>query len=433
MKGLLNRIMVFVFAFVLSSGCFTHTVTVKAATPDLKAPSVSEDKFVTWDCIYFGSYYQTNSTVKEPVKWRILSVNGTDAFILADQNLDCKPYNTGNGAVPWEDCTLRTWLNTDFYNTAFNNSEKNAIKMTAVVNDGNNTQDRIYVLSSEEADNEAYGLINKLAQGAKNTEYTKNQGAYTYEYNSRIVGAYESGAYYFDGFGSWWLRSIATDLNVYFVDYGGGVYQTYKNAGATDYGVRPCLHINLSSNAWSYAGTVCSDGTAKGPEETKESDTKDSDHAADPTSKESSSGSSKAKSKTYTVGAFSYTLDNNAATVAAPKRKTTKTVTIPATIKVNGKSVPVTAIAANAFKGMKNLTAVTIGKNVKTIGKNAFNGCKKLKKITIKTTKLIGKTIGANVFKGINKKAVFKCPKSKKAAYKKILLKKGAKKTMSFK
>ena len=82
---------------------------------------------------------------------------------------------------------------------------------------------------------------------------------------------------------------------------------------------------------------------------------------------------------------------------------------------------------------MKKLTTVTIGKNIKSIGKNAFYGCGKLKKITIKTTKLTAGAVGAGAFKGINQKAVIKCPKAKKTAYKKILLKKGMKKTVTFK
>ena len=444
MKGLNKKIVVFVFALVLSFGHLNIVADIKAATPELKTPTVSEDKFVTWSCIYFGNYFQSNSTVKEPIKWRVLSVNGTDAFILADQNLDCKPYNTGEGAVPWENCTLRTWLNTDFYNAAFNNSEKNAINTTTVVNDGNNTQDKIYVLSSEEADNESYGLINKLAQGAKNTEYTKNHGAYTYTYNPRIVGAYESGAYYFDGFGKWWVRSIASDLNVYFVDYGGGVWQTYNNAGATDYGVRPCLHINLSSNSWSYAGTVCSDGTSKGPDETKDSYSKNSEQSGD--------SSSESKTKTYTVGKLTYTLKNNTATVAAPKSKTATIITIPAKVKVGSKSVPVTSIAPNAFAGMKKLTKITLGANVNVIGKKAFYGCtvlktvnckskglkkigasafqgdKKLSKVTLKSTLLKKGTVGKNAFKGTSKKLVIKVPAKAKKAYKKFFKTKGNKK-----
>ena len=146
-------------------------------------------------------------------------------------------------------------------------------------------------------------------------------------------------------------------------------------------------------------------------------------------------GAAKTAAKTSTVKttAGTFTVKNGSATLKTPKSKTLTKLSIPATIKANGKNVPVTAIAPNAFKGMKKLTSVTIGKNVKTIGAKAFYGCKKLKKITIKSTKLTKKTVGAKAFTGINKKAVIKCPKAKKAAYKKFLLKKGMKKTMTFK
>ena len=137
--------------------------------------------------------------------------------------------------------------------------------------------------------------------------------------------------------------------------------------------------------------------------------------------------------KTIKTSAGTFTVKNGSATLKTPKSKTLTKLTIPATIKANGKAVPVTAIAKNAFKGMDKLTTVTIGKNVKTIGAKAFYGCKKLKKITIKSSKLTKKTVGSKAFTGIYKKAVVKCPKAKKAAYKKILLKKGMKKTVKFK
>ena len=134
------------------------------------------------------------------------------------------------------------------------------------------------------------------------------------------------------------------------------------------------------------------------------------------------------------------------------------TVTIPATVTTSDGTVcKVTEIAANAFKGMKKLQKVTIGKNVVTIGdgafqkctaltaitldkkvakigKNAFNGCKKLKTITIKTEKLKKDTIGKNCFKGIYAKATFKCPKKMLKNYKAWFLKPGgAPKTAKFK
>ena len=132
----------------------------------------------------------------------------------------------------------------------------------------------------------------------------------------------------------------------------------------------------------------------------------------------------------------------------APINKKAKSVTIPATIKVNGITYKVTSIAGNAFKNNKKLTKATIGKNVTTIGekafykcaeltkvtipskvskigKQAFYGCKKLKSITVKTTKLTGKNVGKQAFKGINAKATIKVPKSKLKVYKKLLKSKG--------
>lgn len=107
--------------------------------------------------------------------------------------------------------------------------------------------------------------------------------------------------------------------------------------------------------------------------------------------------------------------------------KKATSITIPATVKINGKTYKVTAIAANAFKNNKKLKKVTIGENVKTIGKNAFYGCKKLKKVTIKTSLLTKKTVGKNAFAKINAKAKVKVPKSKLKNYKKLLKSKGIK------
>ena len=90
-------------------------------------------------------------------------------------------------------------------------------------------------------------------------------------------------------------------------------------------------------------------------------------------------------------------------------------------------------IGTSAFQVCVKQTKVTLGASVKTIGKNAFYGCKKLKTITIKSTKLTSSSVKANAFKGIYKKAVFKCPKAKKAAYKKLFLKKGVPTTATFK
>ncbi len=105
----------------------------------------------------------------------------------------------------------------------------------------------------------------------------------------------------------------------------------------------------------------------------------------------------------------------------APKSKNSKAVTIPSTVKYKGVTYKVTAISDKACAGMSKLTKVTIGANVKTIGKNAFKSCKNLKTITIKSTKL--NSVGKNAIKGIYKKAVIKCPAKKVNTYKKLFKK----------
>lgn len=120
---------------------------------------------------------------------------------------------------------------------------------------------------------------------------------------------------------------------------------------------------------------------------------------------------------------------NPTVTYVKPK-KNVKKVSIPATITVKEIKYQVTAVSKDAFKNNKKVTQVTIDKNVKNIGKNAFYGCKNLKKVIIKTTKLTKKTVGKNAFKGIHKKATIKVPKKKLDAYKKILKNAGISKSV---
>jgi hypothetical protein len=133
------------------------------------------------------------------------------------------------------------------------------------------------------------------------------------------------------------------------------------------------------------------------------------------------------------VKGLNYKLNHSKKTATVTGLENTKLtkITIPATIKTSGITYKVTAIAANAFLYQSKITTLKIGKNVTTIGKNAFNGCEKMKAVTIQATNL--KSVGANAFKGTPKNAVYKCPKGKKDAYKKMLVKKGASKSGSYK
>ena len=180
------------------------------------------------------------------------------------------------------------------------------------------------------------------------------------------------------------------------------------------------------------------------------------------------------KGITKTVGSVEYKVTNVSGTngevaITSLKSKNAATVKIPATIKISGTTLKVTAIGKNAFKNMKKLKTVSMGKYVKSIGTSAFSGCKALTKVTIgsnvtsigasafygctklktivipaKVTK-IGKnafygdkqlktitirssklkTVGANALKGINAKATIKVPGKKLKTYTNLLKKKG--------
>jgi hypothetical protein len=80
-----------------------------------------------------------------------------------------------------------------------------------------------------------------------------------------------------------------------------------------------------------------------------------------------------------------------AGTVALKQAPNRKSVRIPATVTINNRQYKVTGIDARAFSGSR-IRTVTIGKNVKTIKKNAFKGSKAVKLI-IKSKKLTKKSI----------------------------------------
>lgn len=118
-------------------------------------------------------------------------------------------------------------------------------------------------------------------------------------------------------------------------------------------------------------------------------------------------------------GSFSYEAAN------AAKLKKKKSVIVPDIVVAGGKRYKVTEIQGGAFQGLKKLTKVTIGENVKIIGKNAFRNCKKLKQLVFIGTKL--KKVNKNAFKGTAKKLKITCPNKKKKAYKNLIKKSGLK------
>lgn len=252
-------------------GTTPGTDIIKAAenTAVLSNPVVDESGVTTWDTVYFGKYWQNDTNCngkadkkdeKEPIRWRVLSVNGNDAFLMADRILDCRRYHDWKVETTWENCSLRVWLNNEFLNDAFTGEEQDAIMTTEVINDdnpenraegGNNTFDKVYILSFREAVNVAYGFdenygSRSLSRCVACTDYTKSH----YSFPMRIDNP--------QGIGDWWLRTpayknkTAIDVCIYgnMVDLDGCFVEWYC-------GVRPVMHLNLdNSKFWTYAGKV---------------------------------------------------------------------------------------------------------------------------------------------------------------------------------
>ena len=187
---------------------------------------------------------------KEPIKWRVLSVDGNDAFLLSDMALDTKPYNEEKKFIRWENCTLRTWLNDSFYNIAFTDKEKSVITETKATNNrADSVLDKVSILSNTDACNASYGFnytsFDTETRLAKNTAYANTNGAFSYKEN-----------------GCWWLRPYNERLQYIYWVNASGAFREHSNEYIDGKGniIRPCIHINLSSNTWSKADTVTATG-----------------------------------------------------------------------------------------------------------------------------------------------------------------------------
>ena len=185
------------------------------------------------DIIKFGAYEQDGNFAngREPIEWIVLSKTKKQILVISKYSLDCLPYNAEDAYVTWETCTLREWLNSSFYDFAFNKSEKKLIKKTTLKNeDSKSTKDKVFLLSLSDVLNKKYGFSKKmLAHDEKRrTSYSWNENAG----------------------GRWWLRTPAADpAYALFVGSEGGL--EYTNGAPVNtwtshgLGVRPAMYITI--------------------------------------------------------------------------------------------------------------------------------------------------------------------------------------------
>ena len=172
----------------------------------------------------------------EDIEWRVLERDGNRALLISKHIIDRQKFDESSENTSWEKCSLRKWLNNDFYNTAFSSSEKSKILTTSLKNvpnpqhgtsSGNDTNDKIFLLSIDEV--KKYFPSDAYTR-CQVTLFAKNKGAYC------------DGAY----FGYWWLRTTGQSLqNATYIFYSGGISNMGYDVTGSIFGVRPAMWVSL--------------------------------------------------------------------------------------------------------------------------------------------------------------------------------------------
>ena len=183
------------------------------------------------DIIQFGSH-----------NWRVLDIQDSQILIITENIINTNQYSISEAT--WERSDIREYLNSIFF-YSFSESERGYIQETIVINNnnpwfgisgGNNTIDRIFLLSIEELV-QYFGDSGRLAhQNHINNEWWGFNDEYGYV---RIA---------FNGAGEdlwWWLRSPGNSpFNTAVVRYSGHV--DFVGLAVYDFiGVRPALWLCL--------------------------------------------------------------------------------------------------------------------------------------------------------------------------------------------
>jgi len=204
-----------------------------AATPKPQASGFSGAQ--VGDIITFGAYEQDNnkSNGKEPIKWRVLDKENDRLLVISQYGLDCRQFHKSS-RNRWKTCDLHKWLNKEFINAAFSPAELRQIPTVSLFTptthnstEGDTTQDRVFLLSTQEAERYFRSDADRIC---KATAYTKKQGATTVD--GDICW--------------WWLRSPGiSEYSTVKVFTTGKIDNSGYNPNSLRGSVRPALWIEL--------------------------------------------------------------------------------------------------------------------------------------------------------------------------------------------
>ncbi|EOR19959.1 MULTISPECIES: DUF6273 domain-containing protein [Clostridium] len=185
--------------------------------------------------------------------WRVLDIQNNTALIITEEIIDQRPYHDAYKDITWADCTLRKYLNGEFYEK-FNAADKSRI--ITVINKnldnqwygtkgGEDTEDNIFLLSLEEVCKYFGDSTSKLNNPGKNQRYWFQRKD---ENNSNRLAKLHNKEWAW----WWWLRSpgrvnvkavyiFGTDGNIGI--QGNNILKGNISDGKCTGGVRPALWI----------------------------------------------------------------------------------------------------------------------------------------------------------------------------------------------
>ena len=189
------------------------------------------------DIIKFGKYHHSENSngSKTDIEWQVLDVKKGRALVISKYCLDCRQFHNRKAFSTWRTCSLRAWLNNEFINYAFSESERSKILKGIVPADKNPkyltktgfiTWDKIFLLSITETNK--YFFTNS-SKACRPTAYAYARGAY-----GNSVGCY------------WWLRTPGYVPNYHARVSSDGWIDEDGYSPDSSSGVRPAMWIDLS-------------------------------------------------------------------------------------------------------------------------------------------------------------------------------------------
>lgn len=187
--------------------------------------------------------------------WRVLDIQSNAALIITEDIIEQRAYHDAYKDITWADCTLRKYLNGEFYNK-FTQSDK--LRIIPVINKnpdnewygakgGEDTRDSVFLLSIEEVACKYFGdSSSKLHSPGKNQKYWFERKD---ENNSKRIARLEGKK----GGTWWWLRSPGrVNVKAVYIHGNGNIGIQGNNIlkgniseGANKGGVRPALWLKL--------------------------------------------------------------------------------------------------------------------------------------------------------------------------------------------